>query len=205
LSNILNQIGFFLNALSVLILLIGIFICFGKSYNSKWLYVYICFLFILEVISRILGYYLKNNYFIISLSFFLNFLFLTFFYLEKIYKANRILTLNINILALLLFILTYHLQPYDRFTYSLVITCYSLIFIHKWLQGSIKSNRASFLLNASILLFFCVDAFLAIATDYLVNNSLELVSWFWFFRGILLQVFYITLIYYAWKTGKSLS
>ena len=76
------------------------------------------------------------------------------------------------------------------------------MYMYGVLKERIKVNKKENILNNSILLFFCVDAFLAIATDYLINNSLIIVSWFWTFRAVLLQVFYVSLIYYLWKGVK---
>jgi len=202
LSSILNQIGFFLNLLSILILIFGSSLYFFKKSKVSSIYIYILVLLLFEIASRILGYLFKSNYLILSFSFFIHFLFLTYFYFSKIYRVNKLKKYSVIGLGLIILIISNYIQPYDRFIYSLTITCYSLFYVYIWLKGNLRTDIRHNLLNGSILLFFCIDAFLAIGTEYLITNSLELVSWFWFFRAILLQLFYITLVYFVWKTQK---
>jgi hypothetical protein len=172
----------------------------------NWLYLIV--LFLTEFASIFALNTIENITIFISVSFFMHFAFLTHFYLSKIYLLNNKLKTGVISLGVVLLLLNiigtqnqYHF--YGRFIFSVVITLYSLIFIYQFLKERITYKKELFIFNSSILLFFCIDAFLAIASDYLINNSLVIVSWFWFFRAVLLQLFYISLIYYLWKTGKT--
>lgn len=206
-ESFLDKIGFFLNFLSAFILFFGVIFFIRIKFN--WGYFYILILFFFEIGSRILGHFFKSNILIFNISFFIQFAFLTHFYFSKVYLINKNLKNSVISLGFLLLLLAYlnaipsYLQPYIRVIYSFTIMLYSLGYIYLLLKERITYKKYTTLLNSSILLFFCIDAFLAIATDYLINNSLLLVSWFWMFRAIFLQLFYGTLIYYVWKTGKT--
>jgi len=189
-------------------LLLGVLLCISKKVKYNWTNLYLIVILLFETSSFFIDDFLKGSIaFFISLSFFTHFVFLTHFYLFKIYLLNNKLKTGVISLGIVLLLLNiigtqnqYHF--YGRFIFSVVITFYSLIFIYQFLKERIAYKKELFIFNSSILLFFCIDAFLAIASDYLINNSLVVVSWFWMFRAVFLQLFYISLIYYVWKTGK---
>ena len=202
-TNILDHIGTILNVISILILAFGLVFFYNKN-RKTWVYLYITCLLLFET-SAILKTVIINNNILLILSFIVHFLFLTHFYFTKMYSDNREIKITVYIVGLLLVVS--HLctkdgffRDYARFILSLTITIYSLLYLYYVVGGRLNNQIASNILNYTVLFFFCIDAFLAIATDYLVSNHLSLVSWFWFFRALLLQTFYIGLIYYALKS-----
>lgn len=209
---LLNFIGSFLNIFSIIILLFGISIFFySKKFPIRnWLLAYLISLLSLESLAIFIGLYIKSNvFFIFILSFFVQFLFLTHFYWSIVFKLSKTKRNTLLCLGLIPFVIhvlpdPYYsfLQYYDRTPYSFAIMLYSIRYFYALVNGSITLIHARNLLNAAILLFFTVDLFLALGTKYLITESLLLVSWFWSFRAILLQVFYITLIYYGWKSSR---
>ena len=210
LDDFLNNIGFILIIFSNSILIIGLILLLrNRIYN--WVLLYLFFLWLFEFLSIYIGVILKkNDNIIFILSFILHLIFLTNYYFKNIFHKNNILKIIIYVTGLIMAVLNLYstvdfFKDYTRFMLSLTITIYSLIYIYNIINGTLKNHSPSNILNYTILLFFCTDAFLAIATDYLVSNHLNLVSWFWFFRALLLQTFYIGLIYYAFKSHKTQS
>lgn len=181
------------------------FICISKKNKNNWGSIYLVTILLFEVCSLFPSLLVDGNIiFFINLSFFMHFVFLTHFYLHKreFKKMGIIIGFLLLLLSVSLNVIPSYFKLHLRFIYSLTITFYSLMYIYGVLMEKIKISKNEIILNSGILLFFCVDAFLAIATDYLINNSLIIVSWFWTFRAILLQVFYVSLIYYLWKRMK---
>ncbi|PKH49393.1 hypothetical protein CXF68_01240 [Tenacibaculum sp. Bg11-29] len=175
--------------------------------QKKHNWIYIALLFIIEIVS-VFPFVVNNNVRLLMLvSFFVHFVFFTIFYFSKVslFKNEfKVWVISIGVLVLLTSVVVpeNYLQFDGRFVYSLTITFYSLMYFYSFLKEDIKPCKYEIILNSSILFFFCIDAFLAIATSYLINNNLTLVSWFWFFRAVFLQLFYISFVYYLWKILK---
>lgn len=203
-ENIFNLIALYLNYISILIVLFGVFICILNKNKNNWECIYLVVILLFEVCSFFPDLLVNRDITLfINFSFLVHFVFLTHFYIHKrVFKKSIIIVGFLLLLSICLNIVPSYFKLYLRFIYSLAITFYSLMYMYGVLKERIKVNKKENILNNSILLFFCVDAFLAIATDYLINNSLIIVSWFWTFRAVLLQVFYVSLIYYLWKGVK---
>lgn len=206
-EKLLNNIGLFLSSISILILFFGtIFYFLRKQSKNTILFIYVIILFLFEVTSVFTGLLLKvTDTILFSLSFFIHFVFLTHFYFFEthLFKSkfkNKVIGLAVLILLLNFIVPQNYFDV--RFIYSSTITFYSLMYLYRFINETREVGKLEVFLNGSILLFFCIDAFLAIATNYLITKSITLVSWFWFFRAVLLQFFYVCLIYYLWKKVK---
>ncbi|MGH1337030.1 MAG: hypothetical protein ACRBFS_12975 [Aureispira sp.] len=204
LMELLNFIGRFINYTSVSLLFFGIFIAaFKKHSKNKLIVIYLIGLFLSESI----GLYLRQGSLILlTISFFIHFVCLTHFYDIKTFKIKCTLML-LGVLPLLLHCTTDNslvwLQHYARVPYSLIISLCSLGYFYALMMGKLQNIPSRNILNGSILLFFTIDAFLGTANPYLVKREyLDLVAWFWFFRAIFLEFFYVALIYYGWKLPK---
>ena len=194
----------------LLLLLSSLFFLKNRYKKSYWIKTYLFLLLGLETLVLFLYFQSTNNLFIFTISFLVHFLFLTQFYFSKVFSIQKkkiCLTIGVGFLPLLFAIIfknnIAYFSPYDRVLYSLIIMGYALFYILHMIQGRINTNKPQIILNNSILLFFTIDAFLALATDFLINKKLlQVVAGFWFFRAILLQIFYGSLIYYGWKNHK---
>lgn len=205
-----ESIGWGLHIVSVIILSFGTLYYFARRFRSHPEFgAYIIGLFLFELFSQKIGVILHNNLLLFSISSFFHFLFLTFIYTYRLFGITRFKLLLIIVLGSIPLCIsswssdsTSTFQSYDRLFYDLIIILYTLVFYYKIILGSEWSKHA-ILLNGAGLLFFALDLFLAAATNFLVNQNLELVSWFWTGRAICLQFFYGLLIYYLWKDGKT--
>jgi hypothetical protein len=210
---LLKTIGYILNIFSIAILAFGVLITITqKRYTDKsWVLTYIICLLSIEVLQMFIGAYLDvNTFFMFILVFFIQFLFLTYFYCSTVFQISPSIRNTILCLGLLPFLIytlpdSYYsfLQYYDRVLYSFTIMIYSLIYFYTLINGSIPTIHHRNILNGAVLLFFTLDLFLAIGTRYLISENLSLVSWFWSLRAVCLQLFYSALIYYGWKSSKS--
>ncbi len=196
--------------LGITFLVLGFGVLFLSVTESKFkkipVIIYLGILLLIEMLSVVV---FKDNLYLFSLSFFLHFSFLVFYYFRVMFKYENILftVLLIGVggvpMAVNLSVgySTSSFQSYDRLLYDFIIMILSLSYFYVSL-GRNDISKSSLVFNGFVLAFFTIDIFLAAGTNYLINESLLLVAWFWFFRAILLQLYYCSLIYHTWKTGK---
>lgn len=212
--NFFDSLGtaFYISSISLLCIGVILYIKNTHFRNLKEFGFYLMTLFSLELLSKQLAVLLDNNNLIIfSISSFTHFSFLSFIYFKHFFKLDRkwfLLAILIGIIPLLF--LTKNaldnlpsFQSYDRAIYSSVIVLYCLRLFHQSLFRSNVSNSVLFF-NVATLLFFSLDVFLAVTTNFLIHADLPLVSWFWSIRALFLQTFYLSIIYFLWKHGKTL-
>lgn len=208
-DNALDNIMLVLFYISIVLLTFGI-ISWGLKAFRYQIYCgfgYFLILLLFEIVSYLFS---DNNLFLLSISSFANFAFLIYFYFKhlldiKFNKAIPIILLGIvpMIVSLVLGYNFQNFQSYDRALYSFAIMLLSLYYFYWLLNENKKASKESIILNSFVLLFFSIDTFLAVGTNYLVNENLMLVAWFWFFRAVFLQLYYGSLIYYSWQIGKT--
>jgi hypothetical protein len=192
---------------SISILILGAFILLKRIGKIQLSLMYVLCMLLFELLVIVVAYYLsKSTSFLFLISYFIHFVFLSIYYFQEnlITKKYKRIIIGLGLLPLLLYIIPNSLyQSYGRVFYSFIIMLYSLFYVLYIIQGKIKIKRPQMVLNSSILLFFTIDTFLTFGTSYLIDKErLSLVSWFWSFRAILLQLFYVSLIYYGWKNHK---
>ena len=208
-------LGRILAIVSILVLFFGSSFIFLKRQNESkfnFIGIYFILLFTIELTSLVWGhYYGKSGLVFFSLSFFIHFVFLSYLYLYqwiKIATKWLILILVLGTVPLLLGqlidIIPAQFQSYDRAIYSFLLLLYSMVSLFRSISGH-PMSKSQMILNSGVFFFFALDTFLAITTNYLINESLTLVGWFWIGRALALHFFYASLIYYIWKNGKTLS
>lgn len=197
---------------SIFILGFGLFFSLkGKTFSTYLLFgIYFFILFMVELFSKKIGVLLGNNNLILfSFSCLIHFIFLTLIYAKYFFNIKRKHTLAIILIGSIpLFVFNTNWIPdsikfesYDRALYSLIFVIYSLTYFYQTIKTTPLRNYG-LILNASVLIFFSLDVFLAVGTNYLINENLTLVSWFWTIRALFLQLFYVSLIHFIWKDGK---
>lgn len=140
--------------------------------------------------------------------------FFSLFFLSHIY-CKEILVINfkwfsvIATTSFLLLILNafYYTNLNDIQFYADIIGCIIIITLASLYFYSIiwkdNFNPTHFWFNCSVFLFFSVEVIIKLTFNFLINGHLNWVGPIWIFRGVLLQIFYVLLIYYGWKTGKN--
>jgi hypothetical protein len=210
---LLKLIGQFFGGSSISILAIGVLmVLVQKHYEHKnWLLAYLSCLLLTESLAWFIAVHLNmNNLFIFVPAFFVQLLFLTHFYCFIVFKqpvSTRNWILGLGLLPFLIFILPEpyfsFLKYYNRVPYSLTIMLYSLSYFFALVSGKLASIPSRNLLNGAVLLFFTLDLFYALGTKFLMTESLLLFgAVFWTIRVLFLQLFYVVLIYYGWKSSK---
>ncbi|WP_196892245.1 hypothetical protein [Aureivirga marina] len=97
-------------------------------------------------------------------------------------------------------------EDYHSFSvilFNLMIIGMSFLFFNDVIQGKIKLKKGATFFNITILSFYTTDTIISLASNYLINEHIDLVAPFWMFRAFLFQLIYISIIYFAWQNGKN--
>ncbi len=206
---LLNEIMKILFFVSIILLVSGIFILGtnrNKGYNDSIIY-YLIALLIIEILALTI---FEQNLYLFSISSFLHFSFLIYFYFKNLIQISlkkAKIIIGVGVIPMIIALLenpnssNYH--SYDRVVYSFSIMLLGLFYFYTMLNEKVKLNNKNIRLNMFVLLFFSIDTFLAIWTNYLINENILLVAWIWMFRAIFLQLYYGSIIYYSWQIGKT--
>ena len=210
---LLDQFINYFSYVSLSILLIGIILqlIYVNHNLFKWGMIYFLLLFMVELVGQLYPKVTQNsNLFLFSFSSFIHFYFLCFLYLvyfNKVDFKKYLMIVLLFVAPMVINTIINHsiasFNSYDRVIYSFSIMLLVLGDTYILFKGKTLYTRIRIILNNTVLIFFALDTFLAIPSNYLVNENMELVAWFWFLRAIILQVYYSILIYYLWKDGKT--
>lgn len=152
---------------------------------------------------------MDNNLFLFSIHSFVNFVFLSKLYYTNFFKksGNKIWGwIGLSTIPMLISYGTWYtkgtFQSFDMLFYNLVIVCTALSYINIIMEDFHKIPKHYMVLEASILLLFSVEFIITLAySSLIIRGFLESVANFWFFRAILVQLFYFSLIYFTWQEG----
>ncbi len=196
---------------SIFILLCGCIIL-SAAKSKKWniillITILLCFEFTTLIISFVND--LEPNILLIIFGQFFSLFFLSHIYCKEILAINFkwFLVFATTAFLLLIFNAFYYTNLNDIQFYSDIIGCLIIIILSSLYFYSIiwKSNYNAtyFWFNCIVFLFFSVEVIIKLTFNFLINGHLNWVGPIWIFRGVLLQIFYLLLIYYGWKTGKN--
>lgn len=170
---------------------------------------------IMDLISRYLGYYsiFKNNLFLIPVFGFLELAIISTLYYKYILKIKSVplLLFIVTMLLIILYeIIIAPILPYRKYFFSIgkIIADVSVIFfcmyyywrVFKW-QIPIKSQYN--LMNAAIFIYYSISLLNYLTINFLINEKLSIVTFFWVIRFISMILFYLVLIYLIWQDGKT--
>lgn len=180
----------------------------------KILLFYLIIMFILDVLSRIIGYIYGNNLIFIPIGGFFELLgFSTFYYFlginESVSKKTAlIVTVFLTFLFTLWEIYKVYNAPVEQFeSYTTVIATLFIVLLSLgfFLGKILKRKEIStniFMLNSGILIFFSLILIIFLPIDFLIHDNTGLKFYFWFANLIFTLVFYTFLSLSIWKNGK---
>ena len=164
---------------------------------------------ILQITAVIFEYIeLPTNLHLFSISYYLNFLYLSYYFFKYIFKINKKKYYTISTLGSLPMICKLFFwggikkfEAYDWIIYDGYLIILSLAAIFKLIQNT-KINKNHLFICFSILAFFGLDFSVAFTMNYLVNGVYEIVTWIWQLRAIVLIGYFLTLSICTWKILK---
>ena len=204
LPELLIQIFFII--ISCLLLISGLFLLINKP--NHLIGFYLLGSFFIEIADRILPHFFETNLYLFSVSYYLNFAYLTYYYFKNIFQIKK--NIYIGIIAIgsvpMLFKITFknslqNFEAYDWLIYDGWILVLCLISFFEILQKS-SFNKNHLLISFGVLSFFGLDFSLAIAINYLVHGNPSLVLWVWALRACILLAYFLTLSICTWKILK---
>jgi hypothetical protein len=138
----------------------------------------------------------------------INILFLTELYSSIIPTLSKKIKYSIWTSAVLFFTIYYLFfinEPFIQY-YSNVLGNIFIVLLSFWYFIEIitkNSNQTGFLkLNFTIFFYFSIEILIALTLRFLVNADIKWVGPIWIFRAVLIQLYYLSLIHFGWKTGK---
>lgn len=192
-------------AMNVL-LYVSFFLCLvgGLFVKKTAVRIYFFVLLAIEIYSEILSYNLE----LLLLCYITHLLFLSYVFIQNKFvaihaKDNRV-KLFLGVLVSSQLLIAYSgLDSYHYWarisTNFIIVVCSFMYFIRLYLDQVGVGTREKFLVNSAIFLFFGIDLFFAITSDFLYTTHLNLAAGFWFFRALLLQLYYLAIILFIGK------
>jgi hypothetical protein len=180
----------------------------GKHRLILW---YLSFALLTDVLSRYWSWTQNNNLVFLSITGIIDLLFIARLYLKYFLPKNwgfLVYPTALILLTVLFNIAFYNnqlaatFQSYDKLFCNLTIVGYCLICFLDILKRK-KNNREVMRVNAAVLLYFSVDILISMTSNFLINEALHLVVYFWLLRLLLLLYMYLVLIQTLWQTGKN--
>jgi hypothetical protein len=84
-----------------------------------------------------------------------------------------------------------------------ILTCGILYYRKVFTAESFDFPKTHLLFNANVLVYFGFNLLFYASINFLVNNRLDIVIWFWLINAILIDLFNIFNIFLLWQTGKT--
>jgi len=214
-----GQLWIFVSSLSPITLMVGLIVglLYFRYINKGYriLVVYLAGALIMDLLYRYFGYYshLEYNLFLIPLWGFFELVVFSVLYYKYIFKSGSNILLVFIVMMLLLiaseFFSVSQLFKIKTFqSIGKVIADVAIIwfcFLYYWdvFRGEIAVKSKYGLLNAGILVYYSINLILFLPINFLVNEKLNLVIFFWVVNLISMLLFYFLLIYLIWQDGKT--
>ena len=208
------EIVILLTLFSPSILAIGICIgfYFYKYLNTihKSITWYLVLMLLVDITSRIMGYY-GNNLIVLLVYSLLELLLFVLFYYKFLFKARHRFIMGLSIVAILYIfweililrkIEAQQFQSYAKVTDNFVIITLALAFFHEKINIFKELKWDNFRLNAVILVFFSVNMLFFLPINFLINETSGLNHYFWLSNLVITILFYLFLITSIWKNGR---
>ncbi len=161
-----------------------------------------------DFIFRVFEVNISNHFNYLISELFL-FVLITELYAVYFFKLSRSLRLGLYFLVSIVFIITGIVvglsESYSVYS-NIIINCVLCYFATVYFSGILRKGKVetkALILNVSVYLFFAVDTIVSVTFKFLVSNHLNWVAPIWLFRGVLLLLFYLSLINFGWKTGTN--
>jgi len=200
----------FLNFLSPSVLLIGISIgiYYFRNLNilHKGITYYLLVMLCVDILSRILQYYLGNNLVLLLVYSLIEMIMFIYFYYKYLFKSRHIVVAMLCCVAILyiiweLFYITNNVrqfQSYSKVVDNFIIIMLALAFLSEKINEYKESRLDSFYINAVILIFFSINLIFFLPLNFILNEKTGL--YFWLLNLITTVSFYLYLTYSILKS-----
>lgn len=209
-SEIVQLMGFMSPAILLVGLCIGFYYFKSLDRIHKAIMWYLLILLIVDITSRIFAYS-GNNLFVLLVYSLIEVVAFVYFYYKYIFKARHRLVLGLSIIGIFYIIWEIaafemdvkQFQTYSKVVDDFIIITLALSFFHEKINIFKESKWDNFKLNAVILVFFTLNMIFFLPFNFLVNERTGLKFYFWLGNLTITLSFYLFLIYFLWKNGRT--
>ncbi|MDA3912073.1 MAG: hypothetical protein PF448_12030 [Bacteroidales bacterium] len=193
-----------------LIALIGAFLFKRVSGDLKIIIVYFWSVSILELVST----FLTNNLVLMPIGSIIDLLLLTILYLQHMlvrgkYQFILVGLAGLGVIPIFFDFINALSGSLDYIFYgsmyaSLIILIFSVIyFIQTALFSHVKINDKHMSINILIFVLYLLNLLFMLSINFLVTENVELVSYFWIIRLVIIIIINIGFGYLIWKHGRT--
>lgn len=209
-SEIVQLMGFLSPAILIVGLCIGFYYFRSLNVIHKAITWYLLILLVVDITSRIFAYF-GNNLFVLLVYSLIELVAFVYFYYKYVFKARHRLVLGLSIAGMLYIIWEIvafkmdikQFQTYAKVVDDFIIITLALSFFHEKINIFKESKWDNFKLNAVILVFFTLNMIFFLPFNFLVNERTGLKFYFWLGNLTITLSFYLFLIYFVWKNGRT--
>lgn len=192
--------------------ILGIFLYKKSNPLYKTLIIYFWIIALFEIISLI---FMGNNLFIFPLSSLVDLVLFFYLYYNFFLKKGsyRYILMGFAVVGIVLVLidLVKSLEPefssllfWGSMFVSLLIIVFSIIyFLQIVIYSTLKVRSDYTLLNVLILLLFLINMLFMLTSNYLINENVEIVSYFWIIRIVINVVSNTIIFFLIWKHGRT--
>lgn len=208
---LLKSLNLLSTGISLFGFLIGLYYYRSLSIVHKGITLYLFGMFLIDVVSRVIGA-TGNNFIVLLIYSLLEMAFFTYFYFKYFFDAKHRLVLVLSCIAFLYILWEIILfeatdlkgfQSYAKVVDDFIIIILVLSFFHEKINIFKESKWNNFGLNATILVFYSINLIFFLPLNFLINESSGLKFYFWFGNTLSLILFYSYLSYSIWKNGRT--
>ena len=209
----------FLNSAVPIILAIGVIIGFYHYKNIqkhiKLLLWYFVFALVTDISHRILPYNTTASFTLFLIPFFglIELILFSRIYhkhlLKKKYLLHKFVTGAVYILLLYEFIFSFitkdpkSFYSYGKIAVNLYIITTCILYYKKLFESLRISESYRFILfNSGVLAYFTFNLLINISINFLVNENLNIVIYFWIANALITLMFYAFNTFLIWKDGR---
>lgn len=208
---IYNCLSFYLQLIINITLFIGLTLFLKNGIKVKMLIVIFPLgELALELFDLICRFFKLNSFntYNYPISQFFGLIIITEVYAKYFLKLPGLIKSGIYIFAIIFLIINIAYTNNIKFTtfYSNIITniiicSFAAVYFFNIIKIA-RVERAFFILNVFVFLFFSVESLISIMFNFLINNHLKWVAPIWLFREVLLLSFYVAFINFGYRTWK---
>jgi hypothetical protein len=188
-----------LSYINILLLLLGIMMLLRKQKIDLFL-----FYFTVLIGFEVLALFWIDSIWLLPTSSYVHVFFLTFFFFIYVlqFKQRNVLLLSFVLALPLLYELSqgYSIVKYDPFSYlfyDFCIVVLMLYLLYRNLQQTEEKVKVPYALIFVTIVYFSFDFVVAVTSNYLINEHLNLVGWVWLLRAFCLTTFYFFIVKFS--------
>lgn len=212
LNDLLIQASIAVPVILLIAMLTGIVYWTRSERRERFFTLFLAATLALEIVSRNTMYSVAGNLHLLLISSLLEFAFFAVLYLQFLHrKPRKYLLFSSIVLTLYLIYQSLQLSPqldlssfqlYDRMVADSMVVVFCLVFLYDSLSTETPSPALRRYTNTFVLIYAVIDFFMSLTSNFMVNETPNLVLVLWFVRLLAQIALYIHIGYVIWHNGR---